>query len=197
MVHVVPQSVWRRRIDRLVGIFIILLGVVVAVVAVIALHQPNGHRAAAATSKPTSPSGSAGASPTPSASTSASASGSAHASSSASTSRSVTGTATTSHPVTIQELKALPLMVLNNTSKIGLATTAEQRFTSAGWTVQTTGNLSNDIISTCAYYDPNVTNSHAAATALQQEFPAIKRVVPRFSGLPSGPIVVVLTSDYS
>ena len=37
----------------------------------------------------------------------------------------------------------------------------------------------------------------AAATALQAQFPAIKRVVAKFSGLPAGPIIVVLTSDYS
>ncbi len=29
------------------------------------------------------------------------------------------------------------------------------------------------------------------------QFPAIKRVVAKFSGLPAGPIVVVLTTDYS
>jgi len=32
---------------------------------------------------------------------------------------------------------------------------------------------------------------------LQQQFPAIKRVKERFAELPPGPIVIVLTSDYS
>jgi hypothetical protein len=58
-------------------------------------------------------------------------------------------------------------------------------------------NYQNDILSTCAYYDPSVDGAEAAAQALQQQFPAIKRVKPRFAELPSGPIVVVLTPDYS
>ena len=45
--------------------------------------------------------------------------------------------------------------------------------------------------------DPSVTGAQAAAEALQSQFPAIKRVKERFGGLPGGPIVVVLTSDYS
>jgi hypothetical protein len=88
-------------------------------------------------------------------------------------------------------------VVLNNTSKTGLADTASARFTAGGWTVTSTGNLANDILSTCAYYDPNTANAQAAATALMAQFPAIKRVVAKFSGLPAGPIVVVLTNDYS
>jgi hypothetical protein len=63
--------------------------------------------------------------------------------------------------------------------------------------VTSTGNLVNSIISTCAYYDPNVEGAQAAATALQAQFPAIKRVVPKFAELPAGPIVVVLTADYA
>ena len=60
-------------------------------------------------------------------------------------------------------------------------------------------NYQNDIVSTCAYYDPNVAGAKAAAQALQQQFPTIKRVVPKFAaaagrpdrgrahaGLPSG-----------
>jgi hypothetical protein len=89
------------------------------------------------------------------------------------------------------------LIVLNSTSKSGLAETAAARFKAGGWTVSSTGNLVNNIISTCAYYDPNVPNAQAAATALQVQFPAIKRVVAKFDGLPAGPVVVVLTSDYS
>ena len=56
----------------------------------------------------------------------------------------------------------------------------------------------NDILSTCAYYDPSVVGAQAAATALQAQFPAIKRVEPQFAELAAynSPIVVILTPDY-
>ena len=78
-----------------------------------------------------------------------------------------------------------------------MAETAKQRFEAGGWTVTSTDNFSNDILSTCAYYDPTDPANQQAALALQQQFPAIKRVKERFPELPAGPIVVVLTSDYS
>ncbi|WP_460605052.1 LytR C-terminal domain-containing protein [Jatrophihabitans fulvus] len=98
-----------------------------------------------------------------------------------------------SSPSTAQKL---PLVVLNNTQQTGLASQAAQQFRGGGWTVTDTGNLVNDILSTCAYYDPSVDGSKAAAERLQQQFPAIQRVAERFPELPAGPIVVVLTSDY-
>lgn len=91
----------------------------------------------------------------------------------------------------------LPLVVLNDTTVTGLAQQAQQTFQAGGWTVSSVGNLTNDIISTCAYYDPTVTGAEAAATALRAQFPAIKRVQPKFAGLPAGPVVVVLTPDYT
>ena len=91
----------------------------------------------------------------------------------------------------------LPLVVLNNTTIQGLAEQARATFQAGGWTVTATGNLTNDILSTCAYYDPAVSGAQAAATALQAQFPAIKRVQPKFPELPAGPIVVVLTPDYT
>jgi hypothetical protein len=122
--------------------------------------------------------------------------------------RSLTSTAppSSSHPPSssattstapVVSLKAIPLIVLNSTNKTGLADTAAARLRAGGWTVSHTDNLDNNILSTCAYYDPNVTNAKAAATALQKQFPVIKRVVQKFVGLPAGPIIVVLTSDYS
>jgi hypothetical protein len=91
----------------------------------------------------------------------------------------------------------LPLVVLNNTATPGLAQQAERTFRAGGWTVTSVGNITNEIISSCAYYDPGVSGALAAATALRAQFPAIRRIAPRFAQLPSGPIVVVLTSDYT
>jgi hypothetical protein len=88
------------------------------------------------------------------------------------------------------------LVVLNNTTTTHLAVDAADLFEGAGWTVSYTGNYTNNIVSTCAYYDPSVPGAEDAAKLLQQEFPAIVRVKPKFSGLRAGPIVVVLTSDF-
>jgi hypothetical protein len=85
---------------------------------------------------------------------------------------------------------------LNNSTVPGLAATAAAQFTAGGWTVTRSGNYTNNIISTCAYYDPSVTGAQTSAEALQRQFPKILRVKARFAQLPSGPIVVVLTSDY-
>jgi hypothetical protein len=93
---------------------------------------------------------------------------------------------------------SLPLVVLNDTSTPNLARDAAQRFEQGGWDVAgVQENYRNDIMSTVAYYDRAVAGAKAAATALRNQYPTIKRVVPRFAGLPEGPVVVVLTTDYS
>jgi hypothetical protein len=91
----------------------------------------------------------------------------------------------------------LPLVVLNNSTIQGLAEQARASFTAGGWQVTRVGNLQNDIISTCAYYDPSAPGAQQAAQALMQQFPTIRRTAPKFAELPPGPIVVVLTSDYA
>jgi hypothetical protein len=89
-------------------------------------------------------------------------------------------------------------VVLNATSTANLATTTADQFKIAGWTVTSVDeSYSNNIISTAAYYDPSVANAKAVAETLQHQFPAIKRVVPKFTPLVDGPIVVILTSDFT
>jgi hypothetical protein len=81
-----------------------------------------------------------------------------------------------------------------------LAHDAAQRFESGGWTVSSFANLHagiTDVISTCAYYDPADPSAKSAAEALQQQYPTIQRTKPKFAGLGNGPVVVVLTPDYS
>ncbi len=168
----------RRQADRIGGVLLSVLGIVVAVVALVALRHPNGRQAKAValgTSTVTATS-----TRTQTAQPSTHAPTSTHKSGS---------TSAAAHPI--------PLVVLNNTSTGGLAETAKHRFEAAGWTVTSTGNIQNDILSTCAYYDPNDPANQQAALELQQRFPAVKRVKERFPELPAGPIVVVLTSDYS
>jgi uncharacterized protein YejL (UPF0352 family) len=156
---------------------------------VIALHSPNGHGthaavgATSAASTPT-PAPSSSATPTPKPTPTKP---------STSTHRPAPHTSSSS---TAPAAK-LPLVVLNNTTTTGLAQVARTRFEAGGWTVTSIGNLVNNIISTCAYYDPAQAGALAAARALQAQFPTITRVEPKFAQLPPGPIVVVLTSDYS
>ena len=171
--------------DRVGGIAVALLGVVVLVVAIIALRHPQGHtaRAGAPTASPTRntvtarPASSSAAPSTPAPST-------------------PTSPSTSASP-SVPAGGKVPLIVLNQTSTIGLAAKAGATFQAGGWTVTSVGSLRNDVISTTAYYDPTVAGAQAAAEALQVQFPAIKRVLPKFAELPAGPIVVVLTSDYT
>ena len=162
------------------------LGVVVLVIAYVALRNPHSDTASAGSNPTFSPPPVATTSPLPHPHTSTSPTFSVDSTSVAAT--------TSSTPPGVAKL---PLIVLNNTKIAGLATQAKVAFEGGGWTVTSTGNIVNNIISTCAYYDPSVPGAQAAAEALRQQFPAIKRTVPKFAELPPGPIVVVLTTDYA
>jgi hypothetical protein len=178
----------RHRRERVAGIVLAILGVGVLVIAVFALRSPDGHgKVAAKGTTTTAPA--AKTTPKSTAPTTTPA-----------TTPATTPRATPTMPSATASQPApgkLPLVVLNNTGVAGLADQARSRFEAAGWTVTSTGNLVNNIVSTCAYYDPAVAGAEAAAQALQTKFPTIKRVVPKFAELPAGPVVVVLTSDYS
>ncbi len=168
------------------GAAIAALGVVVLVVAVFALRHPRGEGTVAG-SDTRAPSSSA-----PQPSTSSGSAPSKRVSSSAAPT-SASSSPSSSAPAAAAKL---PLVVLNDTTISGLAKQAADTFQAGGWSVAQVGNLQNDILSTCAYYDPSATGARASAELLRHQFPAIKRVVPKFPELPSGPIVVVLTPDY-
>lgn len=176
------QLARRQQRERIAGVLVVCLGLVVLAVAVIALREPNGHVAA---------------SQSDGASNIAQHSAGNRRSSSAPTSAGTSTVPRSSGGQTASSAKQVPLVVLNNTTIQGLARSAAQRFEAGGWTVTSYGNYQNDILSTCAYYDPTYPGARAAAEALQRQFPTIKRVKPKFPGLPSGPVVVVLVSDYS
>jgi hypothetical protein len=188
---VARQLARRRQRERIAGTIVVLLGVAVAVVAVIALRQPNGHVAAAQSQQSGSPSNVA------ENSSGRPASGSKASRSTGST------TSRTGNSLSGTSVKDVPLIVLNNTTIPRLAAQAAQQFEAGGWTVTKYDNYTNAIASTCAYYDPSYPGAKAAAEALRRQYPTIKRVEPRFAPdpgaepLPDGPVVVVLTPDYS
>lgn len=170
----------------------LIVGGALLVVTVVALNHPKGRQVANATS-PSTASSTASSSPGRATPGSTSKATSAPASTPA-------GSATSTPSNTPSTAGAgsgkLPLIVLNNASTTP-ASVAAQRFQAGGWTVSDTSTFSGDILNTAVYYDPNTPGAEAAATALQQQFPVIKRVKPKFDGLPAGPLVVILDSDYS
>jgi hypothetical protein len=168
-----------------------VIGVAVLIVAIIALRNPKHTATTAGSDTRTS---------TPSATAPLSAPESRVPSTSTSKSRSsstssVPSSATQTTPSAIG---SLPLVVLNDTTTANLARDAAQRFEGGGWDVTSFDeNYQNDIVSTVAYFDPSVAGAKRAAKALQRQYPTIKRVVAKFPELPAGPIVVVLTTDYT
>jgi hypothetical protein len=87
----------------------------------------------------------------------------------------------------------LPLTVLNNSRRTGLADRATARFVAGGWPVKLTGNFTGQIPETTVYYAPG---QQASALLLQRTFPGLTRVRPRFEGLPGSGLTVVLTRAY-
>jgi hypothetical protein len=165
-------------------VLVICLGVAVLVVAIIALREPNGHVAAKVGSSSVGKRTSSSPRPSPTPSK--------HSRSAAPRRGDTKSTSSAGASV-----KDVPLVVLNNTTVTGLAQRAAQRFEQGGWKVTSYSNYQNDIVSTCAYYDPADAGAKAAAEALQAQYPTIKRVKERFAELPQAPVVVVLTPDYS
>ena len=145
---------------------LLIAGLIIGVIAVVALNQPSGQRSTTGTRQ------------------------------TGSTDDTGAATSAPANPSTGAAAARASVVVLNNTTVQGLASTAGADLTAAGWTVTATDNYTNNIESTAAYYDPSDPANQAAATQLQKEFPWIVRVVPRFADLPPSPIVLVLTAAY-
>ena len=175
----------RRPAERLIGFLLLVLGLVLAFIACTALGHPHGREAGLLRPLASAPAAApgtvaAGQRPVGSQSPVVGAAG-----------YGVAPGAGSGSPATT------PVIVLDNTGRPALARGAAELFERAGWTVTDTGTFDGDILSTAAYYDPATAGAQAAAEALRKQFPAIQRVRPKFDGLPQGPIVIVLTYDYS
>lgn len=86
-----------------------------------------------------------------------------------------------------------PLTVLNNSRISDLAGRAADRFRQAGWPVAEVGSFTGRIPVTTVYYP---SDREPAAHALAMAFPAVRRVLPRFDGLPGSGLTVVVTREY-
>lgn len=88
----------------------------------------------------------------------------------------------------------LPVTVLNNSRRDGLAALGAARFRAGGWPVAATGNFRGKIPVTTVYYEPG---QAASARSFAERFDGIVRVRPRFATLPARGLVVVLTREYA
>ena len=87
----------------------------------------------------------------------------------------------------------VPVSVLNNSRIKGLADRGAARFRAGVWPVPVTGNYRGGIIATTTvYFAPG---QQASAQRFAKQF-GIPRVAPRFAGLPTRGMTVVLTRDY-
>ena len=87
----------------------------------------------------------------------------------------------------------VPITVLNNSNRTGLADRAAARFERGGWPVRLSGNFRGRIPVTTVYYDDGF---EASARAFARDFEGIARVRPRFATLPARGVVVVLTREF-
>ena len=87
----------------------------------------------------------------------------------------------------------LEVVVLNQTSRKGLAGTVAQRLRDKGWTVALISNFRGNVTATTVYYPPGAkAEAEAAAAAL----PVEPRVRPRFGNLSTSRLTVVVTDSY-
>jgi hypothetical protein len=87
----------------------------------------------------------------------------------------------------------LEIVVLNQTTRSGLASTVADRLRAAGWEVPAVGNFRGVVPSTTVYYPPG---GEAEALAVANDLPTEPRTRPRFGNLSTTRLTVVVTSSY-
>lgn len=87
----------------------------------------------------------------------------------------------------------VPVSVLNNSKIKGLAKQAAADFRAGGWPTATEGNYSGGTIATTTVYYAD--GQKASAERFAKQF-GIPRVAPRFPGLPTSGMTVIVTRDY-
>ncbi len=153
-------------------------------------EDPGQPSAAASTTSPKSTREALSQAPTSSASpsTTPKASHTKAAASSASTSAEETSDAAT-RPADF----AVEVVVLNQTSRAGLAGEVATRLRGEGWTVPAVGNFRGVVPATTVYYPPG---QEAAAQTAAEGLPTAPRIRPRFGNLSTTRLTVVVTDTY-
>ncbi len=85
------------------------------------------------------------------------------------------------------------VVVLNQTSRSGLAASVAARLRAQGWTVIAVGNFRGVVPATTVYYPAG---QQAAALSVAAHLPTPPRVRPRFGNLSTARLTVVVTTNY-
>jgi hypothetical protein len=85
------------------------------------------------------------------------------------------------------------VVVLNQTSRSGLAGSVADRLRGKGWTVPAVGNFRGTVPATTVYYPAG---QDAAAQAAAESLPTTPRIRPRFGNLSTTRLTVVVTDSY-
>jgi hypothetical protein len=184
--HRAPVA-FHESVRRLVPPLAAVTAVVVVIVLLLVLNRPDGHTSDAGPALQ-SPSAVATPSSLPRATTSP-------------TARPSRGPSRTPSPLPVVKPSAtatatvakVPVTVLNNSRRTGLAHRAAAQLSGGGWPIRLVGNFRGRIPESTVYYEPGQAR---VAAALAHQYPAVRRVLPRFRGLPGSGLTLVVTREW-
>jgi hypothetical protein len=87
----------------------------------------------------------------------------------------------------------VPVTVLNNSRRTGLAHRAAAQVANGGWSIKQIGNFTGRIRVSTVYYAPGQAR---VARKFAHQFSAVQRVLPRFRGLPGSGLTLVVTREW-
>lgn len=87
----------------------------------------------------------------------------------------------------------LEVVVLNQTTRSGLAGTVAGVLRGKGWAVPAVGNFHGTVPATTVYYPPG---AEAAAQTAAEDLPTAPRIRPRFGNLSTSRLTVVVADGY-
>jgi hypothetical protein len=87
----------------------------------------------------------------------------------------------------------VPVTVLNNSRRNGLGSEVAAQVHAKGWPIAKVGNFRGRVAETTVYY---ASGQLPQARELAREFPQVRRVLPRFAGLPGHGLTLVVTRDW-
>ena len=90
-------------------------------------------------------------------------------------------------------LRDVQVVVLNQTSRAGLASRVGDTLRADGWTVAAVGNFHGIVPATTVYYPPG---EELAAQTAAEDLQGTPRIRPRFGNLSTSRLTVVVTDSY-
>jgi hypothetical protein len=101
--------------------------------------------------------------------------------------------ATSAATSAVTQAPTVAVVVLNQTSRSGLASVVADRLRGRGWSVAGVGNFRGSVPATTVYYPAG---AQAQAQAAARHLPTPVRIRPRFGNLSTTRLTIVLTSNY-